>query len=297
MDSNLIAYSLALLANIIFAFSIQIFAHYSRKVSAIWMNYIKALVALCFFFLSILIMNWDFSFSTKVILLVVCSGLLGLGIGDLALLTALRDLGPGRAMMLFSFHPIITGILSYFIFNQHLSTNKMIAIFFMILCILVYSIESLKREGNWGGKGIFLVLTAVCLDSIGVMMVKEAELISKINTFEANFFRCIGAVSFFLIWCLIKPFDVWKGVKEQSFKSITIIIVGSFLGTFLALALVFKAYTSADNLAVISSINISGSIFAALFECLHKRKAPGRYLILSFLFMIIGVSTFIFIDG
>ncbi|MCM8540305.1 MAG: DMT family transporter [Lentisphaeraceae bacterium] len=296
MDSNILAYSLALLANIIFAFSIQIFAHYSRTVSAIWMNFIKALIALFFFSIAILLMNWDFSFSSKVILLLFCSGLLGLGIGDLALLTALRDLGPGRAMLLVAFHPIITGILSYFFFDQHLSMNKMIAILFMILCILVYSIESVKREGNWGSKGIALVMTAICLDSLGVMMVKEAELLSNINTFEANFFRCLGAVSFFLIWTCFKPFGIWKGLKAQSFKSINIIIIGSFLGTFLALALIFKAYTSADNLAVISSINISGSIFAALFECIHKKKAPGRYLLISFLFMIAGVSTFIFVD-
>lgn len=296
MDSNTIAYLLALSANIIFAFSVQVFAHYSKKVSAIWMNYVKALVALCLFFISVLLMNWEFTFSTKVILLLFCSGLIGLGIGDLALLTALRELGPGRAMMLAAFHPIITGVLSYFIYNQRLSVYKLSAILLMILCILVFSLESLKKEGHWGGRGIFLALSAVFLDSIGVMMVKEAELISKINSFEANFFRCAGAVSVFLIWGLFKPFGFIKGFKEQSFKSIILILTGSFLGTFLALALIFRAYTSADNLAVISSINISGSIFAALFECLHKKKAPGKYLLLSFLFMIAGVSTFIFVD-
>ncbi|MCM8525954.1 MAG: DMT family transporter [Lentisphaeraceae bacterium] len=296
MDSNTIAYLLALSANIIFAFSVQVFAHYSKKVSAIWMNYVKALVALCLFFITVLVMNWEFTFSAKVIMLLFCSGLLGLGIGDLALLTALRELGPGRAMMLVAFHPIITGVLSYFIFDQRLSAYKLSAILLMILCILVFSLESLKKEGHWGGRGIFLVLTAIILDSIGVMMVKEAELISKINSFEANFFRCAGAVSVFLIWALFKPFGFIKGFKEQSFKSIVLILTGSFLGTFLALALIFRAYTSADNLAVISSINISGSIFAALFECLHKKKAPGKYLLLSFLFMIAGVSTFIFVD-
>ena len=296
METNHLAYIYALLANLIFAFSVQIFTHYSRKVSAVWMNFVKALIALLLFSIAILVMNWDFSFSTKVVLLLFCSGLLGLGIGDLALLTALRDLGPARAMMLVAFHPIITGVLSYFIFDQYLSLNKMLAIVFMILCILVFSIESIKREGNWGGKGIALVLVAICLDAVGVMMLKEAKIESGINPFEANFYRCLGAVSFFIIWCFFKPINLWNGFKEQSSKSVLIIVVGSFLGTFLSLALIFKAYMTSDSLATISSINISCSIFAALFECIHKKKAPGRYLIISFLLMIAGVSTFIFVD-
>ena len=69
MDTNLQAYSFALLANVIFAFSVQIFTHYSRKVSPIWMNYVKALVALLLFTGTILVMGLEFSFSSKVILL------------------------------------------------------------------------------------------------------------------------------------------------------------------------------------------------------------------------------------
>ncbi|MCM8531523.1 MAG: DMT family transporter [Lentisphaeraceae bacterium] len=296
METNHIAYTYALLANLVFAFSVQIFTHYSRKVSAIWMNFVKASIALVLFTVTIVIMNWNFSFSPNVILLLICSGLLGLGIGDLALLTALRDLGPGRAMMLVAFHPIITGILSYFTFDQSLSVNKMLAIVFMILCILVYSLESVKKEGNWGGKGIALVLVAIVLDSIGIMMLNEAKELSGINPFEASFYRCLGAVSFFVVWSFFKPIDVWKGFKEQSSKSILIIFAGSFLGTFLALAFIFKAYTSSDSLATIASLNISCSIFAALFECIHQKKLPGRYLVFSFFFMIAGVCTFIFVD-
>ena len=296
MDTNLQAYSYALLANLIFAFSVQIFTHYSRTVSAVWMNYVKALIALLLFLAAVLIMDWRFSFGSNVLLLLFFSGLLGLGIGDLALLTALRDLGPGRAMMLVAFHPIITGIMSYFFFDQHLSLNKMLAILFMILCILVFSLESIKKEGHWGGKGIVLVLIAIALDALGVMMLKEAKDLSGINSYEASFYRCLGAVSFFVIWGFFKPIGVWEGFKKQSFKSTVLILAGSFLGTFIALALIFEAYTTSKSLAAIASINISCSIFAALFECIHQKKAPGRYLIISFLFMIAGVGIFIFIE-
>ena len=296
MDANTTAYTYALLANLIFAFSIQIFTHYSRSVSAIWMNFVKALIALSLFFCTVLIMGWQFSFSYQVILLLFFSGLIGLGIGDLALLTALRDLGPGRAMMLVAFHPIITGILSYFLFDQEISLNKMLAILFMILCILVYSMESVKKEGHWGGKGIALVLSAITLDALGVMMLKEAKDLSGINSYEASFYRCLGAVVFFVVWGFFKPIGVWEGFRKQSSKSIFLILAGSFLGTFLALALIFEAYTTSKSLATIASINISCSVFAAIFECIHQKKAPGRYLIISFLFMIAGVCTFIFVD-
>ena len=146
-------------------------------------------------------------------------------------------------------------------------------------------------------KGIALVLSAIILDVIGVLMIKEAELLSKINPFEASFYRCLGVVVFFLIWNQFKPFNIIEGIKKQSKKSTLIILAGAFLGTFLALAIIFKAYTTVnDNLATISSINISCSLFAALFECIHEKKKPGRYLIISFLLMICGVSIFLFVE-
>lgn len=297
MSDNLFAYTLALTANIIFAFSVQIFTHYSRKISAIWMNFVKAFIAMILFLGAIVIMGWNFSFSNEVLLLLFVSGILGLGIGDLALLTALRDLGPGRAMVIVAFHPVIMGIFSYLRYGKGLSSYKILAIFFMILCIFVFSLESMKKVGNWGVKGIALVLSAIILDVIGVLMIKEAELLSKINPFEASFYRCLGVVVFFLIWNQFKPFNIIEGIKKQSKKSTLIILAGAFLGTFLALAIIFKAYTTVnDNLATISSINISCSLFAALFECIHEKKKPGRYLIISFLLMICGVSIFLFVE-
>ena len=295
MTDNTFAYCVAFTSNLIYAFSIHIFAHYSRKVSALWINFIKAFIAMVLFFGTIVFMNYSFAYSSSIIFLMILSGVLGTGIGDLALLTALKELGPGRAMVLVAFHPLVTGILSFFIFGQTLSLHKLIAILFMILCIVIFSFESFKKSGQWGMKGILLVLTAIVLDAVGIILMKKVNVLSSINSFEANFYRCLGVVVFFIIWNYFKPFQIIDKIKEQSRRSIFIILAGAFLGTFMALFLNFVAYTTVkDNLATISSISISCSVFATIIECVLEKKKPSPYLILSFVLMFCGVFIFLF---
>ena len=136
MDQTSQAYLLALTANIIFALSVQVFAHYSEKVSAAWMNWFKAVVAfICFTVTVLIIKDYSFIHPGNIISLLVISGILGLAIGDLCLLAALKDLGPGRTMVLVAFHPLITGVLSWHFHGEAMELYEISAVFFMIyLC-------------------------------------------------------------------------------------------------------------------------------------------------------------------
>ena len=122
----------ALSANLVFALAVQVFAYYSEKVSAIWMNWFKACVALVCFAAAVIIGGGTFDYSLKVSGMLFLSGVIGLAIGDLCLFAALKDLGPGRAMVLMAFHPLITGGLSYVFHGDVMAGYKIFAVIFMI---------------------------------------------------------------------------------------------------------------------------------------------------------------------
>ena len=294
MDSTKEAYALVISANLIFAVAIQAFTYYSRKISATWMNYFKASVALICCIVAVFITGGDFDYSLKIIGLLLLSGIIGLAIGDLCLLAAFKELGPGRAMVLVSFHPLITGVLSYLFHGQEIDFEKFWAILFMVACMITFSIESFKLKGRWYIAGILLALAGVALDSLSMILIKEVSQESTIGDFEGCAIRSLGAVIFFSIWAWFKPIKIWGHFKEQTTRGKWALLLSSFFGTFVALALYFRAIRLAeDNLATLASINISCSIFASFFECIHQKTKPSKYLIISFVFMLSGLYIFL----
>jgi len=64
--------------------------------------------------------------------------------------------------------------------------------------------------------------------------------------------------------------------------------MGAFFGTYLSLMLYLQAIQIAESLALISSISITAVIFSSTFECIWEKKAPSGYLLLAFVFFLIG---------
>jgi drug/metabolite transporter (DMT)-like permease len=294
MNSATEAYILVIFANLIFALAIQVFAYYSKAISATWMNFFKACVAIFCFSAVVIFSGGTLDYSLKVIGLLVLSGVLGLAIGDLCLLAAFKELGPGRAMVLVAFHPLITGIMSYFFHGHEIDLEKFWAIIFMVACMVTFSLEAFKKKGNWYFGGIILALSGVALDALSMNMIKEVGDSCDITPFEGCTFRCIGAVAFFSIWTWFRPIKLWGNYKKQTIKAKVAILLASFFGTFVALSLIFRAIQlTKDNLATLASINISCSILASTFECIHQKVWPSKYLCVAFVFMLTGLYIFL----
>ncbi len=287
-------YLLALGANFGFALASQAYTHFSRKVSSAWMSFAKTLGAFFLFFVSILIFGEFHNISNFSIGLFFLSGLLGLGAGDWFLLKAYALMGPGRTLMLYAFQPLFIGVMAYYLLGQQTEVHNVWAILFFILCLFTFSFEAFKKKGHWEIKGIALALTAIFFDGIGVLITRYAfDQNPSVSSFEGNFYRCIGAVLFFSTWTLVRPIGLRKNFFSQDRKSKFLLMGAVFLGTFLSLALYLQAIKMA-NLASLSGIAITSTIFANLFECIIEKKWPSKYLLVAFLFFLMGMNILIF---
>ena len=125
------SYFLALGANLAFSSASIVYAKYSVLRSPMWMNATKASIAFGALTLLILVFPPE-TINLPAIANFALSGFIGLNIGDLFLLRAFVQLGPGRTLMLFGFHPLILGSLSWLLFGEQIAAYKLISVVFFI---------------------------------------------------------------------------------------------------------------------------------------------------------------------
>jgi drug/metabolite transporter (DMT)-like permease len=293
MTTNYV-YLLALGANLAFATGSIIFTKFSRQISSVWMNTVKAGVALVFFFLTVSIFGEWHPISLSGFSFLFFSGMIGLGIGDIYLLKAFERLGSGRTLMMFSFQPILLGGLAWIFLDQKFEQKNIFAIVFFMACILTFSLETFKKKGEWEIKGIVYALICLCLDGIGLIITRKTfDQFPDVSPIEGNFYRTIGALLVFFIISRFRPIGLVSNFKKLSSRDKKLCLFGGFLGTFLSLSLFLTAIKYA-HLATLSGISITGTIFASSIECFLEKKWPSKYLLSSFIFFFFGMKILFF---
>lgn len=297
MFENIPPFFYALGATLCFSYSSTIFTEFARKISPFWMNSFKAFVALIAFWITILLLNDWITPNIQTLIALVSSGCIGLMIGDIFMLHAMKDLGASRMLMIFGLQPFFLGVGGYFFFNQNFSLMNFIGVLFMLACLYTISLESYKKSGNWQLRGMLLGLIAILLDAVGIFMTKFGFNSSPgISSAQVNAIRCIGAVlGFFII-----NYAYYKKEEQITFKPTWSlltknekirIVIGSIGGTYCSLMLYLIA-VSKGQLSVVSSVTVTGPMFAGIFECVRSRKFPSLYLFVAFIFFIGGFIIF-----
>lgn len=288
----MIAILFALGSNVTFAIASVFFTEFSRKVSPNWVNYLKATVAFICFSLVILFFGIDLTMAQKSLVLLIVSGFTGLMIGDIFLFRAFAHLGPGRVLMIFGFQPLLIGVASYYLFDTVFAPFQLLALFFLIGCIVCFSLESFHEKGHWDSIGIFFALTGVILDAAGLMMTKAAfNLTPTLSPFVANAVRAGTTVIGFFLVSLVPLFHLklLAPFKHLTAREKRLALFSGFLGTFIALGFYLQAIRL-GQLSIISAIAGTSPLLATLFEIYRGRKRMSLYLAIATLFFLIGFT-------
>lgn len=309
----MLPYLLTLGATLSFSSASLIFATFSRRVSVLWMNTIKALVALALLCLTLppllaVTVGWSAwqPPSSAALLTFLVSGALGLGIGDLFLLDAFIRLGVARTLLLYGFQPIFLGIMGAVLFQQPFSfgSYRLLAIAFLIGCLVIFTLERYRETRSWEFRGLIMAIIGVSMDSTGVVLTRFAfEHSPHTQPLEGHFVRCVGALLSYV--GVVAYFQLRRRLSGSADRtpiigialhfqrldprSRILLVLGCFGGTYLSLCLYLTAI-QIGHLASISAISITGPMFAAALEAIVQRRRPSRYLLAAFACFVCGFS-------
>jgi DME family drug/metabolite transporter len=281
------SYLLALASAACFSSASLIFAEVSRRVSSLWMNAIKAAVAWVFFGLAVGWLGWA-DIDAKVGLALLASGVLGLAVGDIFLLTAYARMGAARTLILFGFQPLFIGVAAHFLFGQEITWLRGLAVVFFLACLFVFSLERFRQDGRWEIYGLVAALVGVLFDNCGVLLTRWSfEQVTELNAFQANWIRCSGALIFFLLFGSVAKIELVKGWQQLQPKMRWLALFSSFLGTFMSLVLYLTA-VKIGHLASLAALGLAGPLISSGLECAYNRKWPSRYLLVALFFFLCG---------
>ena len=295
-------YLAALCSAFLWSIAVVTFKSVSKDLSPFLINSVKNSIA---FILFILVFNflglpfWYDGFILNDYLIIIVSGILGMGIGDSLFIYALSRIKANQAAIIDTMAPVINYFLSFIILGTILNLSQTIGSLIVIIAILFITYENKldKNQENVDKIGITLQLIATVTSCYGIVLLKPVlnkvgdsiQLQIWITVFRLLPGMLIAWIIFFsqknsmLLLLKIKNRDILKKM-----------FLGSFLGTFMALSFWIIGYANIPEPPIASIIGQTAVIFITVFSSFFLKEKITVIKSISILVAILGVMIVIF---
>ena len=269
INSPLFGVLAALLAAFCWSVAVIIFKSASRFLSPLLIVVLKNSIAtLCFIILFFIfeIPFWVPNLDTSDYYKIILSGVLGMGLADLLFIRALSQIGANRVAIVNCFEPGVIYVFSILMLGSFLTPWQLFGFIVVVVALLIISYEKDDTEidSTIKKRGVLTQVFAVVLSSFGIVLIKPV--LSKLNTSIASqlwvtFFRLFpGFVFTWLIFVFQKnKYQLLVPLKNK--LTCIKIIVGSGLGTFVALSFWIIGYANIQKPPVASILGQTSVLF------------------------------------
>lgn len=225
---------------------------------------------------------------------IVVSGIVGLVLGDTALFGAAKRIGVHRTLLLQTLAPVFTAIVAAAWQGERPTLAQAVggAVILAGVALVVTPerqsrtlIPSVVVPGV--GVGILLGVLAAMGQGVGVVLAKVG--MQDVAVLPASFLRlAVAAVGLAVIGVFIKPRTPTPGSGQDS-RSLTRVLVATFLGAYVALFLMMAGVDLAP--ASVAAVLLStGPVFSLAIETAIERKLPTMRGVVGTLLAVIGVA-------
>lgn len=237
LSIHFIGGSFALSAAALWAGASILWKKLGQDVSPLGMNLGKGLVSLVF--LAALFLFTTFPQMTfKAWVLLGLSGLIGIAIGDTAYFLALIRLGPRRILVLTTLTPLLASAMAIAFLGEIPTLQWAVGATLCLGGITWVMKERLPQAENLGSwrQGIWFGLLAALCEAIGTILTKLGLADTGMHGWrDATFIRLLFGVGGLLAFGLFKgELKSWIA-PFKSVKLLTVLLIASFMGTFLAI--------------------------------------------------------------
>jgi drug/metabolite transporter (DMT)-like permease len=235
--NKFIGESAALSAAILWAISSVIYSRLGLKITPLQLNLYKGIIAIALIAITLAIQGTALiNLSTSTVVLLIISGMIGIGLGDTAYFSALNSLGARRTLLLETSSPPMGALLALIFIGEQLASSSWCGIFLTILGIAwVISERNPVDQISVSSQGIMWGILAAIAQALGAVISRYALIQSAVSPLESTLIRLIGG-TVIVIGLLFVP--VTKQTKMQwqlSRRSLGVIAIAAFGSTYLGI--------------------------------------------------------------
>jgi len=275
----------ALLTAVCWSIAVILFDLSSNKFNPLQINIVKNSLGVIGFIITIFILDIPYpNFSNKSLIILVISGIIGVGVADLLFLDSLNKIGSSFSAIVATVYAPSVFIIAYIFFGEIITLNVYIGAILILGGIIVSTYNSHRLISSYHlVTGVFYgalaqILTALSVLSVKPIMVDNPILYVALIRFGMGLF--IGLVFLILKSGLSEVIATFRIGISNSFM-----LLGAFFGTYLSVILWLAGYkyTLSGKAAIYNQLStVLISIMAVVFlkEKLTNKKKIG--IVLSF---------------
>lgn len=268
---------LAVASALSWAIGVILYRLAGRNVPPLALNLFKNTLSLLLLALTLLLRGEPVvsNVPSRDLLLLLGSGVLGLGISDTFMLAALNRLGAGLNAVLWTFYAPMVILLSWLFLREELTLLQWLGVAGVLVALLLVA-----RTGNGGGEGegrgltlgVIFALFAMATQALSVVAIKPV--LERTPVIFATELRLLGGLLFLVPAIAMRPDRgrLWRSLLKGS--NLRVLVPGTFFGTYLALTLMLGGvkYTLASVAMV---LNQTSNLFIFLLAVALLREESG----------------------
>jgi drug/metabolite transporter (DMT)-like permease len=272
---------LALLTAVIWALAVILFKKSGETFHPLGLNVFKNLLAAALFLPTMWLMGQPLIRPAPLqeYLLLLLSGILGIGIGDTFFFRSLNRMGAGlSAIVVCLYSPFIIG-LSILWLGEKLTPLQVIGALIIVSAVLLTS--RLHRDGRIERgdllMGILWGVLSTAATAVGIVMIKP--LLERSPLLWALEIRLFGGLLSLLLTALFFPAGRRSLATLTSSRGRAYMIGAAFVGTYLAM-LTWLAGMKFTQASIAAALNQTSTVFVFIFAALflHEPITPRRTL-------------------
>jgi len=271
-----------------------------EKISATELNLIKVVIASGLVGLTLLLTRIAYvPLSPLNLALMSLSGLIGIGMGDVALFAAFQRIGPTRTSMIKLLSPLFVSLVAFISLGEKLGIFDLVGMAITILGIILVVSERLPHSQEtpprfWEGVG--LALLATLAEVIGVNFSHQVLVQTPIDPLWGTLLRLVSAAVFLALFVLLTRQQIGSWLKtSDSSRLVKLISVGVFCGTFVGLWLQ-QTVLKTTAAGVAQTFFSASPLFILLIQAAVQRRWPSSRALGGVLVSIAGIAL-IFLGG
>lgn len=270
---------LALLVAFLWGLASVIWTAAGEKVSATELNLIKAFAAMGLVGCALLLTGTSLApVPGSSLVQILLSGMVGIGVGDVALFAAFQRIGPTRTSMIKLLSPLLVSLFAFLSLSEKLTLLDLLGMLITILGILLVLSERLPRnqvtpQQFWNG--LVLALVSTLGEVVGVGLSRQVLVQTQMDPLWSTFLRLSAAGVFLSLWVVITRQRIGAWLHSPASKRLVLLIgSGVLCGTFIGLWLQ-QTVLKITAAGVAQTFFSSTPLFILLIQSLLQRHLPS----------------------